>query len=141
MSNTWNASANLPKGLQEYQAWRRQLADEAEQRLAEWRVIDKAEKEERAKTAPARRKAAARVRHANRRAAETRQTPSWADKEAIRAVYLEAVRLTQETGVQHHVDHVIPLRGRLVSGLHVHQNLQVIPWLDNLKKSNRHVPL
>jgi hypothetical protein len=41
-------------------------------------------------------------------------------------------------GVQWHVDHIIPLRGKTVSGFHVPSNLRVIPWIDNLRKGNSH---
>jgi hypothetical protein len=63
--------------------------------------------------------------------------PAWADKAAMRAVYAEAQRLTLETGQRHEVDHVIPLLGKTVSGLHVEYNLQVLPMPDNRRKSNR----
>jgi hypothetical protein len=49
-------------------------------------------------------------------------------------------RLTRETGIQHHVDHVIPLKGRLVSGLHVVENLRVIPGKENLAKNSKFTP-
>lgn len=81
---------------------------------------------------------AALVRHhaAKRRVVKLQRTPSWADQKAIRAIYDEALRLTQETGVEHHVDHEIPLQGLLVSGLHVHQNLKAIPASVNVRKHN-----
>lgn len=81
----------------------------------------------------------ARILHLN--ALRKRQikmaTPPWADKSAILNVYEEAERLTEQTGVVHHVDHVIPLKGDLVCGLHVHNNLQPLPWVENIKKKNK----
>lgn len=65
-----------------------------------------------------------------------RRTPAWANHEAIRAVYLERDRLIAETGRKHHVDHVIPLHGETVSGLHVETNLQVLTFEENRKKWN-----
>jgi hypothetical protein len=88
--------------------------------------------------ADADRKAAqVRFHEANRRAAQLQRTPPWADMEAIRAVYARAREISVATGVEHHVDHEIPLQGRLVSGLHVPNNLQVITGLENIKKRNR----
>ncbi|HEX7906776.1 MAG TPA: hypothetical protein VF534_01605 [Paraburkholderia sp.] len=75
--------------------------------------------------------------NAERKAHIRRATPSWADKVAIRAVYAESARLTRETGIPHHVDHIIPLKGELVCGLHVHWNLRAIPWRDNITKKNK----
>lgn len=65
------------------------------------------------------------------------RVPPWVDKEAIAAIYKEARRVSMVTGVPHHVDHVIPLAGKFVSGLHVHTNLAIVPAAVNLKKYNR----
>ena len=72
------------------------------------------------------------------KACKLQRTPSW-DPEAslITAKYQLAAMLSRKTGIPHHVDHIIPLQGRKVSGLHVFSNLRVIPGTDNVKKSNK----
>lgn len=79
----------------------------------------------------------ARVR--KRQAAKLKRTPPWLTSDHLRMIeslYHAAKLLTEKTGVQHHVDHIVPLQGRVVSGLHVPWNLQIIPWDENLKKGN-----
>ena len=74
-----------------------------------------------------------------RRTAKMRRMPKWANIEKIKELYKQAVIKSKETGVQWHVDHIIPLQGELVSGLHVPENLQVIPGVENVKKANRYI--
>jgi hypothetical protein len=69
-----------------------------------------------------------------RRRQERRRTPPWADRKAIAALYREARRLTRETGELHVVDHIVPLVGKIVSGLHVHYNMRVVHWKPNAQK-------
>lgn len=83
------------------------------------------------------RAAIVRFHAAQRRVAKLQRTPPWAEADLIREVYRQARELTVSTGVMHHVDHIIPLQGRLVSGLHVHTNLQILPWRENVQKKNR----
>ena len=74
-----------------------------------------------------------------RKAAQLQRTPKWlteSDLRMIEAKYSLAAMLTRETGIIHHVDHIIPLQGKKVSGLHVFSNLRVILGTDNVKKSN-----
>ena len=79
----------------------------------------------------------------NRQAAQMQRTPKWLTKkhlEQIKDFYQEAQILEVETGIKHHVDHIIPLQGKLVSGLHVPENLHVIPATDNIRKHNHYHP-
>ncbi len=65
------------------------------------------------------------------------RTPKWADHDKINAFYEEAARATAQNGIIIQVDHIIPLKGKLVSGLHVHENLQLLTKKENRKKSNK----
>jgi hypothetical protein len=80
------------------------------------------------------------ARKAARIAAKLRATPAWANHAKIREAYRQAKELTQRTGIAHHVDHIVPLRSKIVCGLHWEENLQVLPWKDNQLKGNRHWP-
>jgi hypothetical protein len=76
---------------------------------------------------------------ANHRAIKLQRTPVWVGKEdlwLIKQAYELAALRTKVLGFKWHVDHVIPLQGKLVSGLHVPMNMQVIPAFDNISKHN-----
>lgn len=78
---------------------------------------------------------------AKRHAAKIQRTPKWLTGiylQQIEMFYDAASRLTKEFGIAMEVDHIIPLQGNNVSGLHVPWNLQVISEKENSQKGNRH---
>lgn len=74
---------------------------------------------------------------AARRAAIRVRLPSWADREKIAKIYEMAAAVSEATGIPHEVDHIYPLKGEFVSGLHVAENLEVIPRKANRSKGAR----
>lgn len=58
----------------------------------------------------------------------------WADRDKMRIVYAKA----KEYGLE--VDHIVPIRNKLVSGLHVWNNLQLLAGDENRRKKNVHWP-
>ena len=77
------------------------------------------------------------AKEARRRASKQNATPAWANPDYI-ALFYELAKLESErTGVEVHVDHIVPLKSSLVCGLHCEHNLQLLTASANLKKSNR----
>jgi hypothetical protein len=81
------------------------------------------------------------ARTRKRQIAKLKRTPKWLtpdDLFIIEEAYHLAKLRTETLGISYHVDHILPLQGKTVSGLHVPTNLQVIPAKLNLQKSNKH---
>lgn len=78
---------------------------------------------------------------AKRRAIKLKATPKWLNKSHLRDIYSfykQAKKMEQEFHQKYHVDHIVPLRGKTVCGLHVPWNLQILPEKANLEKSNKY---
>lgn len=90
-----------------------------------------------------------RIKHKDRvnankafyRATKRNRTPAWLtdfDKLKIKCIYSIAVMLTKENKEEWHVDHIIPLNGKNVSGLHVPSNLWFVKGEENRFKNNKY---
>jgi hypothetical protein len=75
-----------------------------------------------------------------RRADKLKATPGWADADKIKAIYRLGRDMTELTGIEHHVDHIVPLKSKLVCGLHCESNLRVVDAVSNLTKGNTYWP-
>lgn len=104
--------------------WRTTNPETNKDRIAKWR------KENPARLA---------YQSAKRRTAQIERTPSWADMDEIALIYKQSASLGRLLGKKTHVDHIIPLQGKFVSGLHVPANLQIAFAEDNLRKGNNYV--
>ena len=130
-------------------SWAKRVADKKgadahRQRVRDWRAanLEKTRAFNRVSAAKQRaehpEKTLAHARKAQ--TARLKRYPVWADDEKIQQVYAEAKHMSEITGEPWHVDHIVPLQGKKVSGLHVHYNLQVIPGKENMQKHNQFEP-
>lgn len=124
------------------EAYRAQHRPEAVERTAEWRAANPekyAAQLAKAALQPSKpRTPEQKAHHAAHQSIRCRRLvcaqPPWADRKAIDAIYLKA----QQSGM--HVDHIIPLKGKTVSGLHVESNLQLLTPRENHRKHNKFSP-
>ncbi len=128
---------NKERALKSSRAW---VAANPEARIAIIRKYAEANRERERMRAVAYRKVnkdkvAAHCRR--RQATKIGATPKWADSFLMTEAYHLARLRGAATGFKWHVDHIVPLRGKLVCGLHVEANLQVIPAKQNWSKNNR----
>jgi hypothetical protein len=128
-----------------YHARRRaEQQDKIRQTLARWYTANAESVKARVRDYGAKNQERLRPYHAARQrkryALKMQAIPRWADIKTIKQFYKLAADLSATTGVAHHVDHIVPLKSRVVCGLHVEANLRVIPGLENQSKGNRHWP-
>lgn len=130
------------------QKWRIEHLDIMREAMVKWRKTNKElETARRKNRSPAQLKAELKAkrtwRNKNRglinsyavkhRAQKLKATPAWADIKAVEQVYITCPK-------GYHVDHIVPLQGKIVCGLHTVENLQVIPASLNTSKGNRYWP-
>lgn len=113
--------------------------DELNQNNKNWREQNPEKNAERLRRWGRENQAVIREKGSRRRAHKLKATPKWADRKKIMEFYYLAERLTEETGVIHHVDHIYPLQSDEVCGLHCEFNLNVITQFENIQKLN-HMP-
>lgn len=132
---------NLEKELQRKREFYVANTDKEKARAAAWRKANREylrEKDRKhAKANPAYFVYKTQKRHT----AKLKRTPPWLTEDhfnQIKTEYELAAWCSEVMGEKYNVDHIVPLRGKTVSGLHVPWNLQVIPAKDNFKKGNRY---
>ena len=124
---------------EKYEASARKDREKRKDVLASWRIDHREESRELRKLHYSLNKAYYLANATRRKASKLQRTPTWLtddDKEQMRLVYAISKRVSEETGTAYHVDHLVPLQGELVSGLHVPWNLQLLTASDNIAKSN-----
>lgn len=80
------------------------------------------------------------LRDRRRKVALKRSIMRWSDMVAINALYQKAREMSVETGIEWQVDHIVPIKSKLVCGLHVLTNLRLATKSENSSKGNRHWP-
>lgn len=80
------------------------------------------------------------ARNAKRRADKIKATPKWLSKEQLLEIsfyYWLCGLMSEDNDIKYHVDHIVPLQGKDVCGLHVPWNLQILEASENIRKSNK----
>lgn len=129
------AAANKAAIDAKRKAWNEANPERCAAHKREWAEKNKVSERARKAAYNAVRPAQVLARTRKRQAAKLKRTPPWANLAEIESIYCKAAELRGQ-GYDVQVDHVFPLQGARVSGLHVAGNLRVIPRIDNLKKSN-----
>ena len=139
-SKAWN-EANKERRAACYKAWREANKEKKAATDKAWGEANKERKAANNKAWKEENRGTVNAIDAKRRAAKIERTPPWSNSEfekfAIKEAYICSQEREAATGVRYQVDHIIPLQGVRVSGLHVAANLQVITAKENGEKSNK----
>lgn len=133
----WHA-ANRDRKAATDKAWAAANPDKVRAKFRRWSQANPGKKAERDRRYREKNPEKENARAARRRTRKIQATPLWADESEILKVYQLAQSKTKETGIIHHVDHIVPLKSDYVCGLHCEFNLRVIPGRENIVKGNKH---
>ena len=141
----WNKGLKTPRQTEEekqaiQKAWRNRNKELRNEKNKEWRRANPAKQKEIARKTRLKNMPRVIASVNKRRADKLNRTPKWLTKDdlwLIKEAYELAGLRTKMFGFKWHVDHIIPLKGKLVSGLHVPTNLQVIEGRLNIMKNNK----
>jgi hypothetical protein len=120
-------------------AYRRANKEKCNATIRQWREKNRALSNSYVRKSKAKNPSIVLANTVKRRLAKLHRTPNWLTPDEhwmIEQAYELAALRTKLFGFSWHVDHVIPLQGKLVSGLHTPYNLQVIPGVENVRKLN-----
>jgi hypothetical protein len=132
--------ANRAAMIAKSRAWRLANPDRYREQMTTWTRENLERRREIANTWRKNNPEKVNPAHAKRRAAKVGATPAWANDFFIKEAYHLANLRSKLTGYKWHVDHIVPLQSAIVCGLHVENNLRVIPASVNQSKNNRHWP-
>lgn len=140
LSNIWHKN-NLNQSRNNAKAWNIKNPNKVKKIAANWYENNKDKKKAQVKIWSIKNKEKVNSLSSKKRAIKLNRTPKWLTKihfNEINLFYKLAKIKTEKTGVKHHVDHIIPLQGKNISGLHVPWNLQILTETENIKKSNKY---
>ena len=124
--------------------WYAANSDKAKARIYQWQKENKDKVKAKVKAWEKANPDKVNAKTARRRAGKKNATPAWAKTEfeefAIKEMYHLANLRTKATGIEHHVDHIVPLNSEFVQGFHCLANLQILTAEKNISKSNKTWP-
>ncbi len=143
-----NETASLPKNREADAKRYKEYSEKNKAKIAEkgkaWYEANKERMSQYFKDYRKRRPEVNRAYVAKIRAQKQQGCIDWDDKELneliIAETYAHCQYINELTGIKHEVDHIIPMNGKTVSGLHHYSNLRVIPADENRRKANLYIP-